>query len=288
MNFDCTKIAIKNSSSENQMQVFRNEEFGSIRTIEINGDPWFVGKDVAAALGYVNTKDALSRHVDSDDERGSRFPTSSGEQEMTIINESGLYSLVLSSKLPTAKKFKRWVTSEVLPSIRKTGGYMIPQDYPSALRALADAEEQKMKLLAENQRQAQVIADFEPIRQYVDTILESKDALATSQIAADYDMSARALNKVLHEEGIQYNVNGQWLLYKRHMGKGYTKSKTIRFVRSDGQPDTKMQTQWTQKGRLMIHEILTARGITAIMDRAPARCDTPRRGISPPHRVKLF
>lgn len=272
MSFDCTKIAI-NSSSENQIQVFQNEEFGSIRTIEINGAPWFVGQDVARALGYGEGKslaNAVANHVDAEDKGVTEMMTPGGKQNMTIINESGLYSLVLSSKLPTAKKFKRWVTSEVLPSIRKTGGYMMPQDYPSALRALADAEEQKLKLLAENQRQAQVIADFEPIRQYVDTILESKDALATSQIAADYEMSARALNKILHEEGIQYNVNGQWLLYKRHMGKGYTKSKTIRFVRSDGRPDTKMQTQWTQKGRLMIHEILTARGITAIMDRAPA------------------
>lgn len=270
MSFDCTKIAIK-SRRENQMQVFQNEEFGSIRTIEINGEPWFVGQDVARALGYGEGKslaNAVANHVDAEDKGVTEMMTPGGKQNMTIINESGLYSLVLSSKLSTAKKFKRWVTSEVLPSIRKTGGYMMPQDYPSALRALADAEEQKLKLLAENQRQAQVIADFEPIRQYVDTILESKDALATSQIAADYEMSARALNKILHEEGIQYNVNGQWLLYKRHMGKGYTKSKTIRFVRSDGRPDTKMQTQWTQKGRLMIHEILTARGITAIMDRA--------------------
>ena len=269
MSFDCTKIAM-NSSSENQMQVFQNEEFGSIRTIEINGEPWFVGKDVATALGYADAFGALKKHVDDEDKLVCQIDSAGQKRDVTAINESGLYSLVLSSKLSTAKKFKRWVTSEVLPSIRKTSGYMMPQDYPSALRALADAEEQKLKLLAENHRQAQVIADFEPIRQYVDTILESKDALATSQIAADYEMSARALNKILHEEGIQYNVNGQWLLYKRHMGKGYTKSKTIRFVRSDGRPDTKMQTQWTQKGRLMIHEILTARGITAIMDRAPA------------------
>lgn len=161
MSFDCTKIAI-NSSSENQMQVFQNEEFGSIRTIEINGAPWFVGQDVARALGYGEGKslaNAVANHVDAEDKGVAEMMTPGGKQNMTIINESGLYSLVLSSKLPTAKKFKRWVTSEVLPSIRKTGGYMMPQDYPSALRALADAEEQKLKLLAENQRQAQVNAD---------------------------------------------------------------------------------------------------------------------------------
>ena len=142
------------------------------------------------------------------------------EQHPTLINESGLYSLVLSSKLPGAKKFRRWVTSEVLPSIRKTGGYSLPKDYPSALRALADAEEEKAALAAENERQRQAIADFEPIRQYVDTILESPGTLATTQIAADYGMSAKALNRILHEEGIQHCVNGQWILYRKLMGKG--------------------------------------------------------------------
>lgn len=146
----------------------------------------------------------------------------------------------------------------------------LPKDYPSALRALADAAEKQMKLEAENAAQRQAIADFQPIRQYVDTILSSTGTMATSQIAADYDMSARQLNKILHEEGIQRNVNGQWLLYKEYMGKGYTKSITIPITRSDGTPDTKLHTHWTQKGRLLIHEILTARGILAVMDRNAA------------------
>lgn len=251
----------------NELQVFKSEEFGTVRTIERNGEPWFVGKDVAAALGYKDPTKAARERVDEEDRGVAKIDTPSGEQEMTVINESGLYSLVLSSKLPSAKKFKRWVTSEVLPSIRKTGAYAVPKDYPSALRALADAEEQKMKLLAENQRQAQAIADFEPIRQYVDTILESQSALATSQVAADYNLSAKALNKILFEAGIQHSVNGQWILYKRYMGRRLTKSKTIPIVRSDGSHDARMLTQWTQKGRLLIHEILTARGITAVMDR---------------------
>lgn len=251
----------------NELQVFKSAEFGTVRTIERNGEPWFVGKDVAAALGYKDPTKAARERVDEEDRGVAKIDTPSGEQEMTVINESGLYSLVLSSKLPSAKKFKRWVTSEVLPSIRKTGAYAVPKDYPSALRALADAEEQKMKLLAENQRQAQAIADFEPIRQYVDTILASPSALATSQVAADYNLSAKALNKILFEAGIQHNVNGQWILYKRYMGRGYTRSRTIPIVRSDGSHDAKILTQWTQKGRLLIHEILTARGITAVMDR---------------------
>ena len=254
----------------NDLMIFQSPEFGQIRTVEVDGEPWLVGKDVAQALGYSNPRDALAKRVDPEDKGVSNCDTLGGMQEMTIINESGLYSLVLSSKLPGAKKFRRWVTSEVLPSIRKTGGYAIPQDYPSALRALAAAEEQRLALAAENERQKQQLADFEPIRQYVDTILESKGALAITQIAADYDISARRLNQILHDEGVQRNVNGQWILYRKHMGKGLTSSKTIHFVHADGRPDTKMQTQWTQKGRLLIHEILTRRGILAVMDKGIA------------------
>lgn len=107
----------------NEMQVFQNPEFGKIRTVAINGEPWLVGKDVAVALGYEKPTDAVRKHVDREDRGVSKIETPSGTQDMTIINESGLYSLILSSKLPSAKKFKRWVTSEVLPTIRRTGGY---------------------------------------------------------------------------------------------------------------------------------------------------------------------
>lgn len=254
----------------NDLMIFQSPEFGQIRTVDVDGEPWLVGKDVARALGYQNPSKALSDHVDDEDKLNNESLLSLGQRGGWLINESGLYSLVLSSKLPGAKKFRRWVTGEVLPSIRKTGGYAIPQDYPSALRALAAAEEQRLALAAENERQKQQLADFEPIRQYVDTILESKGALAITQIAADYDISARRLNQILHDEGVQRNVNGQWILYRKHMGKGLTSSKTIHFVHADGRPDTKMQTQWTQKGRLLIHEILTRRGILAVMDKGIA------------------
>ena len=262
---------VKEVDIMNKLMIFNNPEFGEIRTVEVNGEPWLVGKDVARALGYANPRKALDDHVDLEDKLqgdGVTIRDSMGrEQHPTLINESGLYSLVLSSKLPGAKKFRRWVTSEVLPSIRKTGGYNLPKDYPSALRALADAEEQRMALAAENERQRQVIAEFKPMRQYLDTILSSEGTMATTQIAADYDISAKQLNKILHEEGLQRNVNGQWILYREHMGKGYTKSETIAITRSDGRPDTKMYTKWTQKGRVLIHNILTRRGILPVMDR---------------------
>ncbi len=111
----------------NDLQIFDSAEFGQIRAVELEGEPWLVGKDVARALGYSNTRDAIVKHVDEEDKGVTKCDTLGGEQEMTIINESGLYSLIFSSKLPDAKKFKRWVTSEVLPAIRKTGSYLTPE-----------------------------------------------------------------------------------------------------------------------------------------------------------------
>lgn len=123
----------------NGIKVFKNAEFGSIRTVEQNGEPWFVGKDVAIALGYEKPTDAVRKRTDAEDRGISKKETPSGMQEMTIINESGLYSLILSSKLPTAKKFKHWVTSEVLPSIRQTGGYIAGQEHMTDDELVASA-----------------------------------------------------------------------------------------------------------------------------------------------------
>ena len=263
---------------KNELQIFNNPEFGEIRTIEEDGRVLFCGSDVAKALGYTNPSKALSDHCKGVTKRYT--PTKSGTQEMSFIPESDVYRLSFGSKLPNAERLTDWIVEEVIPAIRKHGAYMTPEviertltdpDYIIQLATTLKEERQKRKALeSENERQKQVIADFEPIRQYVDTILESAATLTITQIAADYDLSARSLNKILNEEGVQHMVNGQWILYKRHRGMGYTKSKTIQFTRSDGTPDTKMSTQWTQKGRLFLHNILTARGITAIMDRTLA------------------
>ena len=128
------------------LTIFNNQQFGEIRATDIDGEPWFVGKDVATALGYNNSRDAIFKHVDAEDKRVSRFATPSGEQEMTVINESGLYSLALSSKLPSAKAFKRWVTSEVLPSIRKTGGYQMQTNKPIKMSEVFQAMAQTAKI----------------------------------------------------------------------------------------------------------------------------------------------
>jgi anti-repressor protein len=130
-----------------------------------------------------------------------------------------------------------------------------------ALKIANNVINEQKALIAQQEQQ---IAEFQPVRDYVDEILSSTSTLTTTQVAADYDLSARALNQILHEAKIQRNVNGQWILYKSEMGKGYTKSETFTFTRNDGRLDSRIQTKWTQKGRLRIHEILTAKGIGAV------------------------
>lgn len=187
---------------------------------------------------------------------------------MTVINESGVYALVFGSKLANAKQFKRWVTSEVLPELRKTGSYSltIPKTLPEALRAYADEVESHNATKAIVAQQEQQIAEFKPVKDYVDKILSSKSCLAITQIAADYGLSAQELNKILHEAGLQRKVGDQWILYKQHMAKGFTKSETFTFCRSDGHLDSKITTKWTQKGRLEIHSILTKLNIHAVCE----------------------
>ena len=193
------------------------------------------------------------------------------------IPENIFYRLAMKAKNETAEKFQTLVADEIIPSVRKHGAYMTPETLKAAIlnpdyllqvvTALKAETDRRKELEAENEQQRQPIADYEPKIQYVDMILSSTGTMATSQIAADYDMSAQRLNKILHKAGIQHNVNGQWILYRDKMGMGYTKSITISIVRSDGRPDTKMHTHWTQKGRLMIHELLTSQGIQATMDK---------------------
>lgn len=168
----------------NELKVFENPDFGQVRTIEIDNEPWFVGKDVAVALGYSDTKSAISDHVDAEDktliQRGQIATLEIPNRGLTIINESGLYSLILSSKLPTAKDFKRWITKEVIPSIRKTGGYQMPstpeQRIAAALidaqRILSEYEEKNQALAMENSALAVDKAIMQPKADYFDELVE--------------------------------------------------------------------------------------------------------------------
>lgn len=280
----------------NELKIFENPAFGKIRTVETDGEPWLVGKDVAEALGYSNTKDAIANHVDSEDKRiiqKSEFttfenhipksalpvnfiPADVPNRGLTVINESGLYSLILSSKLPKAKEFKHWVTSEVLPTIRKHGMYATEEllDNPEfAIKVFTElkAEREKRKALETTvDVQKQIIGELKPKADYTDQVLKNKSLVTITQIAKDYGMSGRQFNKLLNDIGVQYKTGGynkQWLLYSKYQDKGWTHSDTIRFTRSDGREDFALETKWTQKGRLGLYELLKKHGILPTIER---------------------
>lgn len=268
----------------NELQIFENSEFGKVRTLNENGTILFCGTDVAQALGYVKPRDAVNVHCPHAVKRGIGVQTGKKADgkpaiqtvEMSFIPESDLYRLVFKSKLPTAEKFTDWVTEEVLPSIRKTGSYsiqsgnpyanMVPKSFSEALFLAAKLAQENEALKEENEVQRQVIADYQPKVDYYTTILQSTDTMTVTQIAADYGLTAHKLNKILHDEGVQRKAGEQWVLYRNYMGNGYTKSETVPIQYSNGNMGSRLFTKWSQKGRLMIHEILTKRGIKAIMD----------------------
>lgn len=224
----------------NELKIFENPEFGTIRTVEVNGEVWLVGKDVATALGYSNPRDALAKHVDHEDKGVAKCDTPSGVQEMTIINESGLYALVLSSKLPTAKKFRRWVTSEVLPSIRRTGGYILPKDFPSALRALADETERRMALEAEN-------AALLPKAEYFDDLVEKNLLTGFRETAKELGTKQKKfINELLDAKYIYRDGRGRLMPYQHHVENGLFELKESK---SDANSWAGTQTMITPKGR---------------------------------------
>ena len=189
-----------------ELQIYQNAEFGSVRTATINCEPYFVGKDVAEILGYSNTRKALTDHVDDEDKMdGVTIRDSIGrEQTSVFINESGLYSLILSSKMPNAKKFKHWVTAEVLPAIRKHGMYAIdeilenPDLAIAALTQLKEERERRKQLECQTLIQRQQIAEMQPKASYYDLILQNKNTVPITQIAKDYGLSGRRFNELLH------------------------------------------------------------------------------------------
>lgn len=252
----------------NELQIFQNKEFGNVRVIEIDGKPWFVGKDVAEALGYQNTSKALIDHVDDEDKLNNETLSSLGQRGGWMVNESGLYSLVLSSKLPSAKQFKRWVTSEVLPAIRKTGSF---NQLPTGQNLIALALIEANRMLEEKDStikvQEQLIGEMKPKVDYVDDILKNKSLLKISSIAKDYGMSGQAMNNLLHALKVQYKSGDQWLLYAKHQSSGFTSSETVSFTRTDGRTDVKLITKWTQKGRLFLYELLKKQGVVPVIER---------------------
>ena len=245
-----------------ELQIFKNTDFGEVRTLLIDNEPYFVGKDVAEVLGYERADNAIRNHVDDEDKLMHQISASGQNRSMYLINESGLYSLILKSKLPTARQFKRWVTSEVLPTIRKHGVYATDEllDNPDflidALQKLKAEREQR--LIAE-----QRVLELQPKASYYDVILQSKSLVSVSQIAKDYGLSATKLNQLLNEWGIQYKQGGTWLLYQKYAPLGYTQSQTVEYNGGEG---SRLHTKWTQKGRLFLHNLLTNHGYVPVVE----------------------
>lgn len=236
----------------NEITVFNNPEFGSVRTIEINGEPFFVGKDVAEILGYGNTRDALTVHVDDEDKvilQKSEIATFDiPNRGLTLINESGLYSLILSSKLPSAKKFKRWVTSEVLPEIRKTGSYNKPQTYIEALEELLIQAKEKEKLLADNEM-------MKPKAEFYDAVAGSKTAIEMAAVAKVLNFKGVGRNKlfeILREENVLQRDNTP---YQKYIDMGWFRLIEQKYSK-DGEICINIKTLVYQKGIDGIRKLL--------------------------------
>lgn len=269
----------------NEIQVFNYEE-NQFDVIMIENNPWFIGKQVAGILGYTDTDQAIRSHVDEDDKKVLDYAEIQtrgidgfgSPRGLTIINESGLYSLILSSKLESAKKFKKWVTSEVLPSIRKIGKYESAQtpetDEQLIARALVAANnvisklQNHVKSLEETiVVKDQQIAEMNPKVDYYDLILRCPDLVTITTIAQDYGMSAQELNKTLKDLEVQWKQNHTWVLRKKYVSEGYTKTKTHSYKDNQGMEHAATHMYWTQKGRLFIYQLLKENGILPLIER---------------------
>lgn len=271
----------------NELTVFENEKFGKLEVLVENGKEYFPATEIAKILGYSNPQKAIRDHCREDGCTIRSVGVVTGKKtdgtdaiqfvNKKYINEGNLYRLITKSNLPQAEVFESWVFDEVLPTIRKTGMYMTdnvwdtiindPEKLGEVLINYGKVKKEKELLEEENQIQKQLIAEYKPIKEYVDTILSSEDTMTTTQIAADYGFSAYELNKTLNEQRVVRKVGGQWILYIEHMNKGYTKSETMTVKKKDGTDKVVANTKWTQKGRLFIHNLLENLGIKANMDR---------------------
>ncbi|WP_145463694.1 phage antirepressor [Staphylococcus epidermidis] len=248
------------------LKVFQNSQFGELEILTIDNKEWFPAIKVAEILGYTNPRKAIRDHAKEKGVTIRSVLSNGGMQDKKFIDEGNLYRLITRSKLPQAERFEEWIFEDVLPAIRKHGIYATDDVIENTLNNpdyIINVLTEYKKEKEQNLLLQQEIGELKPKADYVDEILKSTGTLATTQIAADYGISAQKLNKLLHEARLQRKVNKQWVLYSEHMGKSYTESDTIPIIRSDGREDTVLQTRWTQKGRLKIHEIMTEFGYEA-------------------------
>ncbi|MDY5007051.1 phage antirepressor KilAC domain-containing protein [Candidatus Allofournierella merdipullorum] len=242
------------------IQLFQNPEFGRVRIVEVNGEAWMVGKDVAEALGYKDTVNAIKAHVDDEDKKGGwRITTPSGEQQMTIINESGLYSLVLSSKLPNARKFRRWVTTEVLPTVRKHGAYMTPETLQAAILNPDTMIQLCQQLKAEQEHSRQLEAEnaaMLPKAVFADAVSASKSSILVGELAKllrqnGVDTGEKRLFHWLRQNGYLIKRNGadHNMPTQRSIEQGLFVIKETTVCHSDGHTTISKTPKVTGKGQ---------------------------------------
>lgn len=264
----------------NGVRVFESPQFGNIRVAGTSDAPWFNLPDVCKSLGISNPRNVRVR-LDGEDVRQIDTPTKGGKQSMTYVSEAGLYDTIIRSDSDKAKPFRKWVTSEVLPTIRKTGGYGVPKSFSEALLLAANQAKQiEAQQLALAQKQADLdkasqeivelsatITQSKPKTTYFDVMMKNKSTSVITSTAQDYGMSAKAFNKLLHDLGIQHKVAGQWVLYRQYIDKGYVNSEPVSITHSDGSQTIKYISKWTQKGRFFLYEFLKGKGILPLIER---------------------
>jgi prophage antirepressor-like protein len=254
---------------QNQVQIFQNEEFGEVRVIQKDGQPWWVLRDVCKALALSNPT-AIAKRLD-DDEKAilktkSDLVLDIPNRGLTIITESGLYAVILRSDKPQARAFRKWITSAVIPAIRKFGAYATPETLDfmeSDPEFTAELIRNLAKTHAKNLALMDQVEALQPKAQYCDVILQCEHAVPTTLIAKDYGLSAQSFNKLLHDLRIQYRIGGVWFLYKDHADKGYTVTKTY-YV---GKKQVSIHTAWTQRGRKFLYDALAWYGIYPVIER---------------------
>jgi len=249
-----------------EMQVF-SYEGSEVRTIQLDGNLWWALKDICAPLGLSNPTIVAAR-LDKDEV--TKFDLGGLSGETNFVSESGLYNVIIRSDKPEARKFRRWITHEVLPAIRKTGVYATaeaaeklladPDFLIEALREIKAIRAKNAALSETVSIQKQQIAEMQPKASYYDVVLNCKDAVAITTIAKDYGKSGQWLNDYLHDLGVQFKQGNIWLLYQKHAENGYTCTKTHSYPGNDGSVHSKVHTYWTQKGRLFIYELLKSKG----------------------------
>lgn len=239
----------------NNLQIFKSEEFGEIRTIEIDNEPWFVGKDIAAALGYAAERNAIASHVDDEDKLTHRISAPGQSRDMTIINESGLYSLVLSSGLPNAKKFKRWITKEVIPSIRKNGGYIANQENMSPAEIVANALIVANNIIADKDKQ---IEEMQPKADYFDALVERNLLTNFRDTAKELNIGEKHFIGFLIDNRYIYRDQSRKLKpYADKVEKGLFEIKEFNSRYSD---HSGLQTLITPKGRETFRLLICGEG----------------------------